>query len=140
MSTILQFILLWKRGNRRLQYSIMSDHWTLSCQRANVEINKGYVSLYLVKQLQYMLTVYCTRWWIRQRFITVFVLIIDTTYSHHNITTDVCTSCIQTWWPSQGRCLVLEQGGGAFVPGGEIPFNEIKKYMQSCLSVGELSC
>ena len=56
-----------------------------------------------------MLTVYYTRWWIRQRFTTMFLLIIDTTYSHYYW-------CAYVVYPNMmtipGRCVVLEQGVG----------------------------
>ena len=69
----------------------------------------------LAKQHQYMLTVYCTRWWIRQRFMTVFVLIIDTTYSHHNW-------CVYVVYPNvmtiPGAMLSLGTWGGGFCPRG----------------------
>ena len=62
-----------------------------------------------------MLTVYYTRWWIKQRFITVCILIINTTYSHYYW-------CVYVVYPNmmtiQGAMFSLGTRGGGFYPRG----------------------
>ena len=61
-----------------------------------------------------MLTVYYTRWWERQKFITMFILIIDATYSHNY-------RCVYVVYPNMltipGATRSLISGGGGFIPG-----------------------
>ena len=67
-----------------------------------------------------MLTVYYTRWWIRQRFITVLIFIIDTTYSHYYW-------CVYVVYPNMmtipGAMFTLGTGGGGGLSqGGKTTF------------------
>ena len=62
----------------------------------------------LVKQQQYMLTVYCTRWWIRQRFTTICIYNINSTYSHRNW-------CVYVLYPG---VMTITRGGASLGRGG----------------------
>ena len=64
-----------------------------------------------------MLTVYYTRWWKRLRFITMFILIIDTTYSHYYW-------CVYVVYPNMmtipgAICSLRTRGGGIYARGGK---------------------
>ena len=88
----------------------------------------------LVKQQKYMLTVYCTRW-IRQRFTTIYIYNINSTYSHRNW----CVYVLYPWVMTITRGgASLGRGGGLLSKGGEIPQGEWKDMEESlkskCLS------
>ena len=60
-------------------------------------------------------TVYCTRWWIRQRFITRFIQDYNSTYSYHIWYVYVLYSGVMT--TTRGGAESWNSGGGV-IPGG----------------------
>ena len=55
-----------------------------------------------------MLTVYCTRWWIRPKFTTLCIYNINSTYSHHNW-------CVYVLYPG---VMTITRGGAGLGRGG----------------------